>query len=209
MDSFFSSLFPPCYRGILKCHVGRMIHVSSFIHSWHVEVLGLQVRLTARLWRLGGRSPCSSLLLVTPAVNLAIALIQMVASSSTGPGAGWPSRSQDKGCTLWYPQFRFLSSPDSAPGSSKLPQSLGFDSIPADPAGQVLSASCSAKSVSGAIYLVLLTFLVAFLSYGFLLVLADLFLLLKTCLHSPSSRGNRHGWYSVSILTVSSMCLLS
>lgn len=86
---------------------------------------------------------------------------------------------------------------------------LGFDSIPADPAGQVLSASCSAKSVSGAIYLVLLTFLVAFLSYGFLLVLAGLFLLLKTCLHSPSSRGNRHGWYSVSILTVSSMCLLS
>lgn len=124
MDSFFSSLSPPCYRGTLKCHVGRMIHVSSFIHSWHVEVRGLQVRLTARLWRLGGRSPCSSLLLVTPAVSLAIALIQMVASSSTGAGAGWRSRSQDKGCTLWYPQFRFLSSPDSAPGSSKLPQSF-------------------------------------------------------------------------------------
>lgn len=57
---------------------------------------------------------------------------------------------------------------------------LGFDSIPADPAGQVLSAFCSAKSVSGAVYLVLLTFPAVFLSCAFLLVLIGLFLLLKT-----------------------------
>lgn len=211
MDSFFSSLSPPCYLGTLKCHVGRMIHVSSFIHSWHVEVLGLQVRLTARLWRLSGRSPCPSLLLVTdpssqpgyssyPDGGLFLHWSRgRMAKSITGQGMYTLIPSVSLSVLTWLCTREF-----QAPSVF-----LGFDSIPADPAGQVLSASCSAKSVSGAIYLVLLTFLVAFLSYGFLLVLAGLFLLLKTCLHSPSSRGNRHGWYSVSILTGSSMCLLS
>lgn len=73
--------------------------------------------------------------------------------------------------------------------------------------GFLLSQVCLGRCLLGT--LVLLAFPVVFLSYAFLLVLAGLCLLLKPHLHSPSSRGNRHGWYSVSILTGSSMHLLS
>lgn len=106
------------------------------------------------------------LLLVAPAVSLAITLIQMWAPP---PLDRMRQDSQvdhrARGRLAWYPRPPFLFSPDCTRAFQAPLDFLGFESITPDPTDRVVSASFSAKSGSGTIYLVLLLFLLAFLPH--------------------------------------------